>query len=385
MRGVSDRELELPKAVIGELLKIANERKDIISLGAGEPDFKTPEPILKHVTKVIDKSTHYSSPDGRLDLRKEIVKKLKKDNKINCNHENILVTSGSQEAIFNSLLTILDPKDQVIIGNPSYLAYLPAVELVSGVPKFFKISEEDNFQINPDNIKKAANKKRSKVLILNTPSNPTGTVLSKKILEEIADIAVENDLYIISDEAYEKIVYDKKHVSIGSLNGMNNYVITTQTFSKSYAMCGFRVGYAVAPKKLVEAMDKVKHYVTLTPPHISQLLALKALKLNKKYIDEMVQEYRRRRDYIVKRLNELGLRTIMPEGAFYALSNYRDFSKQDSYKFSRDLLRKGKVAVVPGEEFGKYGNGYIRFSYAAKMNNIKEGLDRVEKYLSRLK
>ncbi|MAG20354.1 aspartate aminotransferase [archaeon] len=371
---ISKRELNLPYSVLGELTKIASEDKKTISLSIGEPDFITPKPILKNINSLIRKATHYTPSSGKKELKEALVKKLKKENKINVNEDNIMVTCGSQEGIFASLLSVVDPKDEVIIPNPSYLGYIPAIELVSGVPVFFNLEEEDGFEVNPDNIKKLINRK-TKAIILNTPSNPTGTVLSKKVLEEIADIVNDKGLYIFSDEAYEKIIYDKKHVSIGSLNGVDN-VISFYTFSKTYAMCGFRLGYCVGSEKVIKAIDKSSHYVTICAPHISQLLGIRALKLGKKYIDDMVKEYRRRRDYVVRRLNDMSLRTLKPDGTFYAFSRIN----RKSLKFSKDLLKK-KVAVVPGVEFGSNGEGYIRISYAAKMSLIKKGMDRIEKFV----
>ncbi len=380
---VSKREAELPEAVIGNLLKIAAESKDVISMSIGEPDFITPQPILDHAKSVVKKSTHYSSSEGVKELREALVKKLKKENKIKVSIENILVTAGSQEGLFTALASTIDPSEEVIIPNPGYLAYLPAVELVSGNPVSVQLKEENGFEFDPDDIKAKLSKK-SKVLILNTPSNPTGIVFSKKILEEIADLVIENNLTVISDEAYERLVYDGKHYSIASLNGMSKNVITLQTFSKTFAMCGFRVGYAVGPEELIKAMTKTIHYITLSPPHISQHLALKALKISNRYLNEMKKEYVKRKDYVVHRLNDIGLPTLMPQGAFYAFSNISQY-KIKSYDFAKQLLEKGKVAVVPGTEFGTYGEGYVRFSYATKMRNIKKALDRVEKFLKRLK
>ena len=349
VKDISNRELELPDAVIGKLLKLAVEDKSIISLGPGEPDFITPKPIRDYTKKIIDKATHYGAPQGNIELREAICKKLKKDNKIKANPENVIVTCGSQEAIFVALLTSLDVAEQVIIPNPSYLVYTPAVELVNGVPVFLELKENENWEINPDRLKKLVNKKKTHGIIINTPSNPLGSVLSKKILEEIADIAVENDLWIFADEAYEKLIYDKKHISIGSLNGMEEYVVTFHTFSKSYAMCGYRLGYAIGPEKLINAMTKVSHYVTLSAPTISQLVGVKALSIANKYIEDMRKEYDRRRKFIVKRLNGIGLQTKMPYGAFYTFSNIKHLSK-NSYRFAQELLNKSKVAVVPGAE-----------------------------------
>ncbi|MBS3171674.1 pyridoxal phosphate-dependent aminotransferase [Candidatus Woesearchaeota archaeon] len=383
MRHISERESDLPDSVIGELIKIAQEDKSIISMGAGQPDFKTPKPILDYAKKVINKSTAYSNPQGVLELREAIARKLKKENKISyADPKNIVVTAGSQESIFMTLASTIDPGEQVIIPNPGYLAYVPAVELLNGSIAYVRLREEDGFEIDPEKIKEVIDKKKTKVLILNSPANPTGNVLSKKILEKISDIVVENDIYAISDEAYEKLVYDKKHISIGSLNGMEEYIITVQSFSKSFAMCGFRLGYACGPKKIIDAITKSGHYVTLCPPHISQLLGVKALQISNKYVEHMRREYDRRRKYIVPRLNKMGLKTAMPYGAFYAFSNIKHLSN-NSYKFAKEILEKTKVAVVPGTEFGSYGEGYIRFSYATDLNFIKKGLDRIENYLKK--
>jgi len=382
LKHISEREAELPESVIGNLLRIASEDKSVISMGAGQPDFKTPRPILDYAQKIISKSTSYSNPQGVLELREAIAKKLEKENKIKSSPENIVVTTGSQEAIFMSLVCTIDPGEQVIIPNPGYLAYVPAVELLNGSIAYVKLLEEDGFEIDPEKIKEVIDKKKTKMLILNSPANPTGNVLSKKTLEKISDIVIENDLYVISDEAYEKLVYDKKHISIGSLNGMEDYAVTVQSFSKSFAMCGFRLGYASGPKNLIDAMIKSSHYVTLCAPHISQLLGVKALQIPNKYVENMRLEYDGRRKYIVKRLNDLGLRTTMPYGAFYAFSNIKHLSN-NSYNFAKELLTKAKVAVVPGTEFGTYGEGYIRFSYATDLKLIKDGLNRIEKFLKR--
>ena len=380
MVNISEREQELPEVLIPELLAIAAERKDIISLGPGEPDFITPKPILNYASKIIDKNTHYSAPAGKTELREAIVKKLRKENNIKADVENVVVGCGSQELLFSAFLATLDVSEQVIVPNPGYLGYVPAIELVDGVPVYVKLEEEDDFEVNPDRIREVIDKKKTKVILINSPSNPTGTVLSRKVLEEIADIAVENDAYIFSDEAYEKLVYEKKHLSIGSLNGMENHVVTFHTFSKTFAMAGFRVGYASGPKALIDAMIKAKHYMSIAPPTFSQALAVKALTISNSYINNMVKEYNRRRKFIVKRLNQIGLRTKMPYGAFYAFSNVKHLTS-NSLDFARKLLREAKVAVVPGTDFGKYGEGYLRFSYATKLPLIEEAMNRIERFL----
>ena len=383
MTHLSERELQLPTLEFPKIFKRVLNDKSVISLGPGEPDFVTPKPLLDYAKKVVSKGTHYSEPQGMLELREAIVKKLRKDNKIKANPENVLVTCGSQEALFAALLTTIDPTEQVVLPSPGYLGYLPPVELVNGVPIFLKVDERDDFAVNPDRLKKLINRKKTKAIIVNSPSNPTGTVLSKKILEEIADIVVDNDVHLFSDEAYEKIVYDDaKHVSPGSLNGMEDYVTTFQTFSKSHAMCGFRVGYCVGPQRVIKDMIKVHHYITLTAPHTSQLVAVKALSLSDKYTNSMVKEYKRRRNLIVKRLNSMGLSTPMPKGAFYTFSNMQNYGDSSS-KFAKKLLDKAKVAVIPGSEFGPGGEGYIRCSFATDYKKIETAMDKVENILRR--
>ncbi len=381
MTHVSERELELPSGIIDQLMAISAEHPEIISLGPGEPDFITPKPILDYAKKIIYKSSRYTAPTGKHELKEAILKKLRKENKIKTQIDNIIVTTGSQEGLFAVMLATLDPTEQVILPNPCYLGYIPIIDLVEATPVYVKVTQEEDFAINPDKIKEQIEPKKTQAILINTPSNPTGTVLSRKILEEIADIAIENNLYIFTDEAYEKLVYDTKHISIGSLNGMHDHVVSFFTFSKSYAMCGFRIGYCVLPDKLIIPVTKTSHYITLCPNNLSQNLAIKALSLPNSYIKNMVNEYNTRRKYIVKRLNTMDLVTRMPKGAFYAFSNITHVTRKKSSEFAKELLKKCKVAVVPGTEFGKYGEGYLRFSYATKFELIEKAMDRIEKYL----
>ncbi len=379
---ISERDLQLPELEFPKIFKRVVNDKSIISLGPGEPDFSTPAPLLEYAKKIIGKSTHYSEPQGLLELREAIARDVARKNKIKTSPDNVLVTAGSQEAIFSALLTTIDPTEEVIVPSPGYVGYVPAIELVNGTPKFLKLSFDDNFSTNPNLLKKMITKK-TQVIILNSPANPTGTILSRKILEEVADIAIEKDLWVFSDEAYEDIVYGgAKHVSIASLNGMHEHAVTFKTFSKSYAMCGFRLGYCIGPLKFISEVTKDHHYVTLTAPHISQLMGVRALSLSRKYIADMVLEYKKRRNFIVSRLNELGLSTHMPSGAFYTFSDISKFGNNSS-KFSKMLLEKAKVAVIPGSEFGPYGEGFVRCSFAQKYEKIKEAMERIEKVLKR--
>lgn len=370
---------------IGESLKIIEEHPEIISLGAGEPDFPAPRNVIKSAEKFLERGyTHYSPLQGRHELREELAKKLNKENKMDVSPENIIITCGSKEAILLSVMTMMDPKEQVIVPDPGYIAYRPIVEMLNGTAVSLPLREQDNFQVHPEYLKKLITKK-TKLLILNTPSNPTGTVLSKKTLEEIADVAIDKNVMIMSDEAYEKLIYsNSKHISIASLNGMRDYVITVQSFSKAYAMCGFRVGYAVANEKIIKEMTEFKICTTLSAPTFSQLAAIEALRNSSRHTRMMIKEYDRRRKMIVKRLNGIPkMSCTIPEGAFYAFPNVRGF-KMSSDKFADFLISKAKVIGVPGTEFGKYGEGYIRLSYATAYEKIAEAMDRIETAVKKL-
>ncbi len=384
---IAERYEELPVSTIGRFLKIAAERKDVISLGPGEPDFDSPVHIIKAAKKHLDERyTHYSPPGGRYRFKEAIIKKLKKDNGISVGHENIIVTTGSTEAILLTLVSTIDPGEGVLIPDPGFLAYKPTVEVLNGLPLSVSLHEEDNFEIDVEKMENVVVPKKTRVLIMNTPSNPTGTVFSKKVLEEIADFVRKHNLLVISDEAYEKFVYDDaKHISIGSLNGMEDYVMTLQSFSKTYAMPGFRIGYAAGPEKIVKAMIKLHIFTTLCAPTISQVTATDALKGDQKCVEKMRREYDRRRKMIVKRLNEIpGFCCINPKGAFYAFPNVKSFGMK-SLAFSEWILKNAKVAVIPGTEFGEFGEGYIRLSYATSYELIEKALDRIENAVKKLK
>jgi len=384
---ISEREEQLPISTIGELIKIAEEGKGIISLGPGEPDFVSPRNIINFACRKLREGfTHYSPPGGRSELKEAIAKKLKADNRVDVSPDQIIVTSGSTEAILLNLICTIDPGEGVLIPDPGFLAYKPTVEILNGMPLCVPHHERDGFQFNVDEAKKIIVPERTKVMIINTPSNPTGVVFKKEILEEIADFACEYGLIVISDEAYEKLVYDnEEHISIGSLNGMEERVLTLQSFSKTYAMPGFRVGYAAGPEELVNAMKKVHIYSSICAPTISQLAALEALRGSQIPVKKMAREYDRRRRLIIKRLNEIpGFSCVEPKGAFYAFPNIREFGMK-SLDFSRWLIKKAKVATVPGTEFGRCGEGYVRCSYATSHERIEKAMDRIEKTTKKLK
>ncbi len=380
---IAEREIQLPEAVIAKLLRLAAEDERVISLGPGEPDFPAPPPIVELTKKYADQCNHYSPPGGRHELKEAIVKKLKKENKIDAHPSNIIVTCGSQEALLLATACTLDVGEQVIIPNPSFLGYLPMFELFDAFPVALELRGDEGWEVNVERLKGLIDWKKTKAIMLNTPANPTGTVMSKKVMEEVADLAVEYDVYIFSDEAYERLVYGgKKHISIGSLNGMQDKVVSFYTFSKTFAMCGYRVGYAVGPRNLIEAMTKTHIYTTLCAPTLSQMVAAEALTIPARYIERMVHEYDRRRTFIVKRLQGMGLQTVVPYGAFYTFSTIQHVH-DNSFQFAYDLLKQAKVAVMPGREFGRYGEGYIRCSYATELPAIEEAMDRLESYVKK--
>jgi len=384
---ISEREEELPVSTIGKLIKIAEEDRSVISLGPGEPDFVSPKSIISAAKKYLDRGyTHYSPPGGRTEFKEAIIKKLKKDNKISAGPENIIVTCGSTEAILLALMCTIDPGEGVLLPDPGFLAYKPAVEILNGMPLSVPLHEEDGFQLDVDRMDEIVVPEKTRVLIINTPSNPTGVVFSKKVLEEIADFAREHGLLIISDEAYEKFVYDDaKHISIGSLNGMEDCVLTLHSFSKTYAMPGFRLGYAAGPESIIKAMTKLHIFSTVCAPTVSQLTGLEALKGNQKSVELMRKEYDRRRRMVVKRLNEIEeFKCVVPKGAFYAFPNIKRFG-MNSLHFAEFLLEHAKVAVVPGTEFGRMGEGFVRVSYATSYELIEKALERIERAVKGLK
>jgi len=315
---LSDREKGLPDLEMARLLEIMNERKDIISLGPGQPDFNPPKHVIKAACDAMKKGeTKYSPAQGRKELLKAVSKKLKKDNKVIASPDEIIITTGSNEAIMLAFMATLDKGEKIMVPTPCFLDFIPAAEIIGGRAATIPTCIEDDFQLDLDAIRKKVKKDKKIIsMVVNTPCNPTGTVYPKKVLEELADIAIENKILLISDEAYEKFIYKGKHVSLGSLNGMKDHVLTLQSFSKTYGMPGFRVGYAAGPKKLINAMEKLHIYVSLSAPTVSQLAAVAALN-GKQEWPKHVKEYNKRRKFIYKRLKEIpGFHPNEPQGAF---------------------------------------------------------------------
>ena len=380
--GLSKRVKELPKSEIAQIIKLAEEDKSIISLGIGEPDFTAPVIVRQAVKKALDKGfTHYSPASGRTELLEAIAKKCRKENKLCIENPEtqVIATSGSTEAILMSILSIVDVGEELLVPNPGFLAYKPAVELIQGNPIDYNLSSTDGFQIHTEEISKLCTPK-TQGIIINTPSNPTGTVLKKKVLEEIANLALEKKLLIISDEAYEYFIYNNtRHVSIGSLNGMEKQVLTLQSFSKSFAMPGFRLGYAVGPEELVKAMQNFHIYTSLSPNTMSQVAAPTAFQKCWKDVRKMRNEYAKRRKFILEGLREVeGLEVeVEPEGAFYVFPKI--LNRMNSKQASHFLLNHAKVLTTPGTEFGTQGEGFLRMSYATALPKIKTAIERMKK------
>jgi aminotransferase len=376
---ISQREKELPVSTIGRMLKIAAESKSIISLGPGEPDFVSPPNVIRAARMGLNnKQTHYSPVAGRSDFKKAVISKLRRENGIQAGEENVIVTCGSTEAIMLALIATVDPGEGVMIPDPGFLSYKPTVEVLNGMPISIPLEEENGFQLDVDVMRKRIIPEKTRVLIINTPSNPTGTVLDKKVLEEVADFVVEHGLLVLSDEAYEKFVYGHaRHVSMGSLNGMGKYVMTLQSFSKTYAMPGFRLGYACGPEEVVRAMTKLHVFSTLCAPTLSQVAGIEALRGPQGAVEKMRRKYDRRRRMIIKRIEEIpGWTCREPQGAFYAFPNVGSMGMK-SLKASEWLLEHARVATIPGTEFGRMGEGFIRLSYATAFGKIEKAMDRI--------
>jgi len=375
-----------------KFLKASGE--DVINLGVGEPDFDTPENIKEAAIRAIrDGFTRYTPVGGIDELKDAIIEKLKRDNNLSYKRDEVIVSCGAKHSLYNIAEAILDPGDEVIIPAPYWVTYPDQVILNDAIPVFINTHEGDHFRITPELIK-ANLSDRTKALILNSPSNPTGLAYDVESLQGIAEMAVRHDFYIISDEIYEKLVYDGfRHTSIASLDEeIKQRTIVVNGLSKSYAMTGWRIGFSAGPRDVISAMTKIQSQSTSNPTSIAQKAAVEALSGPQDFIRTMVAEFDRRRRYVIERLNNIkGISCVKPVGAFYAFPNVsyyygrtRDGVTIDSsLDLSNYLLDRAKVAVVPGSAFGN--DDYIRLSYATSMENIKKGLDRIEEALSLLR
>ncbi|GAB6102248.1 pyridoxal phosphate-dependent aminotransferase [Thermococcus atlanticus] len=381
---LSDRLSLVNPSEIRKLFDLAQGVEGLISLGIGEPDFDTPEHIREYAKEALDRGmTHYSPNAGIMMLREALAWKLKKQNGIEANPKTqIMVTVGANQALLMGLATFLRDGEEVLIPGPMFVSYAPAVILAGGKPVEVPTYEENEFRLSVEDLEKHVTEK-TRALIINTPNNPTGAVLTRKDLEEIGNFAVEHDLIVFSDEVYEHFVYDgARNHSIASLDGMFERTITINGFSKTFAMTGWRLGFVAAPEWIIERMTRFQMYNATCPVTFAQYAAAKALKDERswKAVEEMRKEYERRRNLVWKRLNEMGLPTLKPKGAFYIFPRIRD-TGLSSKEFSELMLLQAKVAVVPGSAFGSAGEGYIRISYATAYEKLEEAMDRMEKVL----
>ncbi|GAB6098418.1 aminotransferase class I/II-fold pyridoxal phosphate-dependent enzyme [Halanaerocella petrolearia] len=357
---------------------------DVISLGVGEPDFVTPWHIRESAFYSLEQgNTMYTSNYGLLELRKEITNYMQKKYELEYNpEEEVLVTVGVSEALDLALRTLLSQGEELLLPEPSYVSYQPAAELAGGDVVRIPTTRENQFKLTADDLRKAVTP-QSKLLVLCYPNNPTGAIMKEEELLEIAQVVKENNLIVLADEIYSELTYDSQHTSFASLPGMKERTIVFNGFSKAYAMTGWRVGYVAAPKPVLKAMMKIHQYTMLCAPVMSQKAALEALRHGENKKQEMVTAYNQRRRAIIKGLNEIGLDCFEPEGSFYAFPSIKS-TGLTSEEFSERLLQEAGVVVIPGNVFGDSGEGFVRCSYAASLDDIYEALNRIDSFVKKL-
>lgn len=386
-------EPSLTLAITAKAKEMKEKGIDVISFSAGEPDFNTPKNIINAAIKAMeDGNTKYTSVNGILQLREAICKKFKDDNGLEYNPSQIVVSTGAKQSLANTFLAILNPGDEVIVSTPYWVSYPELIKLADGKPVFVEGDEKSNYKFTKENLEKAVTAK-TKAIVLNTPNNPTGTIYNKEELEVIADFAKKYNIIIISDEMYEKLIYDNEnHISIASLSkDAYERTIVINGLSKSYAMTGWRIGYCAASEKIAKLMISIQSHVTSNVCSITQYAALEALNGPQDEITKMINEFEKRRNYMINRIESIdNLSIVKPKGAFYIMINIENcLSKEingkilnDSMEFCASLLENEKLAVIPGKAFGL--NNYIRVSYATSMEAIKEGLNRIESFIKKL-
>jgi len=381
---LSDKIQTIKPSGIRKFFDIVNTMEGAISLGVGEPDFETPYFIRDEGVYSLEKGrTFYTSNSGLMDLRMEIDRYIKRKYKVSYSPaKEIIVTVGGSEGIDIALRAMLNPGDEVLLPQPSYVSYEPCTILANGVPVIIDLKEENSFKLTAEQILEKITDK-TKILILPFPNNPTGSILSYKELEEIAKVCIEKDLFVLSDEIYCELTYAGDHASIIQVPGMKERTILINGFSKSYAMTGWRLGYACGPEKIIEQMTKIHQFCIMCAPTTSQYAAVIALRDGDEAVAKMRESYNQRRRYVLSRLNDMGLTCFEPEGAFYVFPSIKRFGIR-SEEFATRLLMEEKVAVVPGTAFGDSGEGYLRISYAYSINQLKEALGRIENFVKRL-
>lgn len=369
---------------IRKFFDIVSEMKDALSLGVGEPDFDTPWHIRDEGIFALEKGkTFYTSNAGLKDLREEIRNYMIKSLNISYDLKEILVTVGGSEAIDIGLRALVNPYDEVIIPQPSYVSYEPCALLAGAKPVIINLKSENDFKLMPDELQNSISAK-SKVLILPYPNNPTGAIMEQEDLEKISKIIIENDLYVISDEIYSELTYKGRHVSIASIEGMKERTILINGFSKSYAMTGWRLGYACGAEKIIKQMTKIHQFAVMCAPTVSQYAAIEALKNGDKDIQAMRQVYNQRRRFLLEAFREINLECFEPCGAFYVFPSIKEFGIS-SEEFASEFLKREHVAVVPGNAFGECGEGYVRISYAYSLETLQTAMERLKHFVSGLR
>jgi aminotransferase len=381
---LSRRVAGLKPSGIRKFFDISASMKDVISLGIGEPDFTTPEPILQAGIRSLQRGeTHYTSNYGIIELRRALSSHLEKRYGVHYAPENeIIITVGGSEALNLSAIALLNPGDEVLIPSPCFVSYQAAVILAGGVAVEVPCRMENNFDVDPDQLR-AAISPRTKAILIGFPNNPTGAVASRENLLEVAKMAEEHDLVVVSDEIYDRLVYGVKHVCFPSLPGMHDRTLLLGGWSKDYAMTGWRIGFAAGPESLIKGLVRVHQYLVMSAPTMSQAAALEALTSAEPYVEQMVAEYDRRRKLIVSGLNQIGLPTFEPKGAFYAFPKV-SVSGLDDETFCNRLLQEEHVAIVPGNSFGMGGEGFARCSYATGYDQLEEALERIERFVGKI-
>lgn len=381
---VSDKIVTIPPSGIRKFFDIVSEMQDAISLGVGEPDFDTPWHIREEGIYSLEQGrTFYTSNAGLKSLKEEICHYLMRRCSVTYDpDQEVMVTVGGSEAIDIAMRAMLNEGDEVLVPQPSYVSYVPCVVLADGVPVIIELEEKDEFKLTPEKLLEKITD-RTKILVLPFPNNPTGAIMEKERLEEIAKIVIEKDLFVISDEIYSELTYKDQHTTIAAFPGMKERTVLINGFSKSYAMTGWRLGYAAAPRAILEQMLKIHQYAIMCAPTTSQYAAVSALKHGDVDVAKMRESYNQRRRFLLNAFREMGIECFEPMGAFYTFPNIKRFG-MTSEEFATELLKEEKVAVVPGTAFGDCGEGFVRISYAYSLENLKEALGRIRRFVDKL-
>ena len=382
---LSKKVTEIKPSGIRKFFDLVSEMKDAISLGVGEPDFETPWHIRDEGIYAFERGrTFYTANAGLKDLRTEINNYLQRRQGLSYNPDNeIVVTVGGSEAIDIALRAMLNTGDEVIIPQPSYVSYEPCTVLADGVPVIINLKAENEFRLTTEELENAITDK-TKVLILPFPNNPTGSIMEKEDLESIAKVIIKHDIFVISDEIYSELSYKNKHISIASIDGMKERTILINGFSKSYAMTGWRLGYACGNKDIIAQMTKIHQYAIMCAPTISQYAAVDALKNGDEDVEKMKKSYNQRRRFLMNAFKEMDLECFEPFGAFYVFPCIKEFG-MTSEEFATRFLEEEKVAAIPGTAFGDSGEGYLRISYAYSLEKLKIAMDRLKNFVTRLR